>query len=171
MQNFDDQQWQPAPEDQRQFLLRGHTYTIKPFVHPNDFALLESAGRTGSGTDTLATVDRAMARMLIDADGPHWLALRGAGTPAKCERCGWVDDVGAEPIDCWNDGSAHVFPAVPDIEGRPLILGEMLDVYEWIVSDECWRPTKAPSASGDGRNSTGLTSTERSPLPEATPTV
>ena len=52
---------------------------------------------------------------------------------------------------------------------HPVTYGDMLEVMRYLIATQAGRPTTAPSASTDGRESSDLPSMDASVSPEATP--
>lgn len=134
MKNFDEERQPVRPVEERQFVLRGVTLTVRPRLRPEAMATLEDAGDHVSSLTVLAEVDKGMRMLLVPEDHDKWEAIRQ------------------------NDDD-------------PVSLDEMMAVTAWVIEVESGRPTMAPSASTDGRDSTSGSSTAPSPSREAIPTT
>ena len=144
MKDFDaGRQRSDAPLSDRQFQMRGRTFTIRASVPPEAAALIEDASLAGSSIATLKQIDEAICMWLIPEDRAAWTELRRV----------YGDD--GELVDT----------------DDPPLLEDMLDVSEWLLQVSARRPTRAPSASTDGRAAENGSSTAPSSSPEATQTA
>jgi hypothetical protein len=126
----------------RTFKMGGEVFTFKVGFRPetfteyvNDYYDVILGVRKATGVEILEVFDSTIVRFLdpIDRSPDRWEELRARHEPE------------------------------PDSEEEvDVTLGDMRDLLEWLIAQQANRPTRAPSSSGNGRETTGQNSTGRS---------
>lgn len=75
---------------------------------------------------------------------------------------GIIRDMEAAVLDLLEPGQEEKFLAVVRNDAEPVTLADLNDLCAWLTEKQVDRPTRAPSLSTDGRDSTGTDSTESS---------
>lgn len=103
----------------------------------------------------------------IYRDEVSYLVLERISAIGDDGGAGIIRDMEAAVIDLLEPGQEDRFLAVVRNDEQPVTLGDLNDLCAWLTEAQVNRPTKAPSLSTDGRDSTGTDSTESSSSPPA----